>query len=126
MTILITGSEGLIGANLIPRLLARGADVREFDVRRSPEEDTRDPDAIAAALGDGEVTGVVHLAAVSRVVWAEKDPERCEGTNVDALKSLIRQCSEQRRPTWLIFASSREVYGDQAEFPVAETAAFDP
>jgi nucleoside-diphosphate-sugar epimerase len=126
MTILVTGSEGLIGANLIPRLLMKGASVRAFDVRRSQHEDTRDPSALANVFEHGQIAGVVHLAAVSRVVWAEQDPEKCEATNVRALNTLLALCARQRQPPWLIFASSREVYGNRKHFPVSESAPFDP
>ena len=126
MTILVTGSEGLIGANLVPRLLTKGIDVRPFDIKRSRLEDTRDASALAKCSGQSTITGVVHLAAVSRVVWAEQDPANCDATNVRALSSLLALCERQRQPPWVIFASSREVYGNQPHFPVSEAAPFGP
>jgi len=125
MTILVTGSQGLIGANLIPRLREQ-FDVAEFDIRCSADEDTRDPLALEKEFARRRITGVIHLAAVSRVVWAEQDPVNCERTNVRALHTLLSLSLRQPLPPWVIFASSREVYGRQQSFPVAETTPFAP
>jgi nucleoside-diphosphate-sugar epimerase len=122
--ILVTGSKGLIGTAVTNCLEEAGHMVRTFDIRDDPRQDLRDPAALEAAL-DG-VDGVIHLAAVSRVVWAERDPDQCRATNVDALSRLIGAARARRRPPWLIFSSSREVYGEQEVLPVAETAALRP
>lgn len=122
--ILITGSAGLIGTAVGHRLDALGIAWRGFDLRGSPSSDTRDPVALAAAL-EG-VAGVVHLAAVSRVVWAEHAPALAREVNVDALESLLGLMHGSAAKPWLIFASSREVYGEQAELPVREDAELVP
>ena len=122
--ILVTGAAGLIGRHLTAYLGRLGIPVRTFDIARSPAEDIRDRAALAAALHD--VEGVVHLAAVSRVVWAEQQHRLCQAVNVDALTGLLQACLDRPVPPWVIFASSREVYGQQKRFPVAEDAAFNP
>jgi UDP-glucose 4-epimerase len=122
--LLVTGSEGLIGRHLSSRIEAAGIAVRKLDVRRSIREDVRKVDALASALQD--VTGVVHLAAVSRVVWAERQPRNCWSTNVDALESLLQLCHASSLRPWVLFVSSREVYGDAKPLPVAEDAPFSP
>lgn len=122
--ILITGSEGLIGRGLSHGLTRQNVGWRGFDIRSSDVQDTRDRYAIRKAL-DG-VTGVVHLAAVSRVVWAQNDPELTQSVNVDALKTLIECLAQSPATPWLIFASSREVYGEQQDLPVAEDAELRP
>lgn len=63
---------------------------------RSPGENIIDRDAVAAAV-EG-VDGIVHLAAVSRVIWGENDPALCETTNVDALRNLLALCVGRRQP----------------------------
>jgi nucleoside-diphosphate-sugar epimerase len=122
--ILVTGSEGLIGRNLVARLTKAGLPCRGFDVRRSMREDVREVEALGRAL-DG-VTGIVHLAAVSRVVWAERDPELTQAVNVIALERLLDLAIRAPARPWLIFGSSREVYGEQASLPVNEAAALGP
>lgn len=122
--ILVTGAGGLIGREICARLTAAGDTVRPFDIARDAAEDTRDPAAVASAL-DG-VEGIVHLAAVSRVVWAERDPAVTWATNVDAFASLIGLAADLSRRPWIVFASSREVYGEPAGLPVAESAPLKP
>jgi UDP-glucose 4-epimerase len=121
--ILVTGSEGLIGSALIAALEASGHKVRRFDIRRSAHEDIRNREALAAALKG--VEGVVHLAAISRVVWGERDPDLCRATNVDALRDLLKLCVADKT-RWFIFASSREVYGHKPGERVAEDSSFSP
>ena len=121
--ILVTGAAGLIGRHLCKRLEAAGLPVRRFDWKSSATEDICNPEALAAALNG--VTGVIHLAAVSRVVWAERNPALCTAINVDALAGLVDACLNRARP-WLIFASSREVYGNPGRLPVHEDDALQP
>ena len=122
--ILVTGSEGLIGRHVASALLASGHAVRRFDLARASNEDVRSSVALARAL-EG-VTGVLHLAAMSRVARAEIDPDDCHATNVEGLGELLRLCLTQRNRPWVIFVSSREVYGQQAVLPVPEDAALMP
>ena len=122
--ILITGSAGLIGCAIGKRLTAYRIDFNGFDLRDGPSFDTRNSNAIAAALQN--VTGIVHLAAVSRVVWAEEAPAHAQSINVDALDNILRLVQEMANRPWLIFASSREVYGEQSSLPVAEDATLSP
>jgi len=121
--ILVTGSEGLIGRHVCSILAAAGIDYRSFDIRRSPTEDVRATEALVSALHGAR--GVIHLAAVSRVIWGERNPELCEAVNVRALENLLHACVEGRRP-WFIFASSREVYGQASILPVNEDAPKQP
>ena len=101
--ILITGSEGLIGRHLIGELHARGFETIGLDVRTSPEQDTRNLDVVSATLP--RVSGVVHLAAISRVEWAEEHPGLAQDINVTATRGLLDQlCAAKHRP-WMIFGS---------------------
>ena len=82
---LVTGGCGFIGANLVPMLVGRGADVRILDnfSLAGPdrvadtgadvvEGDIRDRDAVARAM-DG-VEAVIHLAAFGNVVDSVAEP----------------------------------------------------
>jgi nucleoside-diphosphate-sugar epimerase len=121
-TILVTGSAGLIGRAVVARLRAAGAQTRGLDLRKDAPArgDIRDAACLARALAD--VDGVVHLAAVSRVIWGEQDPPACWAVNVDATRRILDLARAAPRRPWVIYASSREVYGEQDAFPVPESA----
>ena len=85
----------------------------------------RDRDALNTYFQDKHFDGVVHLAAISRVVDAEKDKTNCIAVNLFGTKYLV-DVLERSKDTWLIFGSSREVYGEQKQFPVKESAPKKP
>lgn len=124
--ILIAGSSGLVGVALRAALEARGFDVAGLDVQAVGADagDVRDIDDVRRAMVGCD--GVVHLAAISRVVWGERDPDLCEATNVGGLRNLIEVLSNEDKSPWLIFASSREVYGQPQTLPVTEDAPLRP
>lgn len=118
MRVLVTGSSGLVGGALLPDLQRRGFETVPFDCRHDGA-DIRDPGRLAEAMQGCH--GVVHLAAVSRVAWGESDPALCNSVNINGTANVIEAALAMRRPPWLIFASSREVYGCLLEVPAAES-----
>ena len=124
--ILITGSEGLVGRALRAALSACGADVAGLDLRGPCGEDgdVRDAQRVRDAVAG--CRGIVHLAAVSRVVWGERDPQGCRDVNVGGLRNVLEGALDPARRPWLIFASSREVYGQPDCLPVTEDAPLRP
>ncbi len=82
--ILITGSEGLVGTHLTQALPTKCYKVKSLDVKFSPFH-TNSGNILEmnglrqAAQG---CMGIIHLAAVSRVIWGERDPKQCWQTNV--------------------------------------------
>lgn len=120
MKVLITGHVGLVGSVLATFLNAGGIETVGLDLRGEGVErgDFTDRDKIRSALEGCD--GVVHLAAVSRVVWGQKDPFKCYSTNVGGIETLLSEAAETK--PWLIFGSSREVYGEPKDLPVPETA----
>ena len=128
--ILITGSEGLVGSALRAALEARGTEVAGLDVRGAGDDegDVRDAERIRQAIAG--CCGIVHLAAVSRVVWGERDPETCWAVNVGGLRNVLAAAATVRakssgRP-WVVFASSREVYGQPNRLPATEDTPLRP
>ena len=116
--ILITGAEGLIGRAARVALEGEGYAVGGCDLRaaRAAEQfDFRDARRLRAALAGCD--GVLHLAAVSRVVWGEMYPGLCSSINVGGVRSLIKTIAAMPHPMWLVFASSREIYGTPPRLP---------
>ena len=124
--ILITGSQGLIGRALCGALEDSRAQVRRLDLRGPCGEDGDVRDARRVRDAVAGCRGTVHLAAVSRVVWGERDPQGFRDVNVGGLRNVIAAAAESTRRPWLLFASSREVYGQPDHLPVTEDAPLRP
>lgn len=87
--------------------------------------DIRNPQAVGEYFANKKFDGVIHLAAVSRVVDAEKDKENCIKTNLYGTQYVLENVAKTPN-TWLVFGSSREVYGEQNQFPVKESSEKKP
>jgi nucleoside-diphosphate-sugar epimerase len=125
---LVTGAVGLIGSKFVSRLSSSGHEVVKFDIVASAcgtPMDIRNGTLLAEAMSG--CTGVVHLAAVSRVVWGEQDPSLCQAVNVEGTRNVLETASDMgSRSPWVLVASSREVYGNARDLPVNEAAPLRP
>ncbi len=122
MKILITGSAGFIGSSLKEFLEKKGIEVIPYDLKDTPSNDVRDISNLKLKM-EG-VDGVVHLAAISRVKLAYEDPFNCIHTNiggtVNVLETVRLYKKENNFSPWVIFASSREVFGEPDKLPATE------
>lgn len=136
LKILITGISGFIGRSLVEEVVARRLpwDIYGIDIKNPVFKDVkyledvdfahvdiRDESAVNAYFNGRVFDGVIHLAAVSRVVDAEQDKENCIATNLYGTKNVVENVA-RHSATWCVIGSSREVYGEQAVMPVCETA----
>lgn len=122
--ILITGDQGLIGTALSRRLRDIGHEVVGYDVEGGVPMDILDTGPLNEAAEACD--GIVHLAAVSRVVVGERDPQRCHLVNVQGTGNVLDAALKSGRAPWVIYGSSREVYGQQTVLPVRESAQLKP
>ena len=125
MRVLVTGHCGLIGSELVKQLCSAGSDAVGIDLRGSGAErgDITDRHAVAFAMQRCDV--VVHLAAWSRPMLVEREPLQARLVNVGGTETVIAEA--ERRGCPIIYASSREVYGEQAQrCPVPESATLQP
>lgn len=129
--ILISGGLGNIGSNLARALLRKGHEILIFDYQEdfSTIKDIRDDiKVITGDIRDFEkvrraiisVNGLVHLSAVSRVVWGYENPKECVDINIGGTVNVLEAARLSVRKPWIIFGSSREVYGEPEELPVDE------
>jgi nucleoside-diphosphate-sugar epimerase len=124
MLVVITGSSGQIGTNLAHRCLDAGHSVLGFDLRPNPWS-TRIPtclldlaaattealcERLAAACDSHKSAIVFHLAAHAKVHQLVHEPVKAF-ENVLMLRPVLELCRKQSLP--LIYASSREIYGNQ-------------
>ena len=133
MAIVITGSAGFIGSNLVHHLLERWPerDLVSFDAltyaghlktgrsRVIPrhtfvEGDIADRDAVRAVLRPATVDGVMHLAAESHVDRSIRDPMAFVRTNVVGTVVLLQEAAkawEGRDDVRFHHVSTDEVFG---------------
>ena len=117
-SVLVTGSSGTIGTRLCERLLRDGYEVVGVD--RTPNRWNQTLNALTV-VGDvceqetlnrlpSSFDYVIHLAANARVHDLVIDPSRAF-ENIHSTFRVLEFCRENAIPR-LIFASSREVYGN--------------
>lgn len=128
MKILVTGSEGLIGASVCKNLKKLKLDPVHFDKKFSLDHpyngDILNKKKLEAVVAD--CAGIIHLAAVSRVIWGEQNPELCWRTNYEGTLSVVESALSSSKSPWILYASSREVYGNPSVLPATEETPYDP
>lgn len=124
--ILVTGSEGLIGRHLCPLLKDRNCEIIPLDIALSggQKKDICDDTSLHKVISGCH--GIIHLAAVSRVVWAQQYPTRCWETNAMASERLLQTALNQSVQPWVLLASSREIYGEASVLPVRDNTTPKP
>ncbi|NTW00292.1 MAG: NAD-dependent epimerase/dehydratase family protein [Oscillochloris sp.] len=140
MKMVITGGAGFIGSHLVDRLVRDGVkDIVVVDnmhrgrvahlaqhagntAVRIVEGDIRNADTLRELCAGADV--IYHLAAQSNVMGAVSDLSYSFATNVAGTVNVLeaaRTCGVRR----VVFSSSREVYGEVDQLPVAEDTPFN-
>lgn len=128
MVVLVTGSHGMIGTALLPRLRTRGDRVLRL-VRGDPEggDDIRwDPPAGTIDAGELEgVDAVVHLAGagIGDKRWTPARKQLVLESRTQPTRLLARTlASLERKPRALVSASAIGYYGDRGDQVLTEDA----
>ncbi len=113
--ILVTGSEGFVGSNLIPELERRGHHVWGCDLMHKPREmymraDVTKPYQLENLFNMKRFDFVYHLAAEYGRWNCEDYDESAISTNILGTRNILR--AQMLHGFKLIFFSSAEVYGD--------------
>lgn len=140
MAILVTGVAGFIGFHVAHRLLARGQAVigidnlnayysvalkqdriKDLQARhgaafRFTQVDFADDAALAAALADIEISGIVHFGAQAGVRYSIDNPRAYAQSNLIGHLNLL-EVARERPGVHLVYASSSSVYGANVSLP---------
>ncbi len=96
-----------MGRHLLPVLRASFPGAELF----SEHVDVADADAITAAMREVRPDACIHLAAVTAVADARRDPDRAWRVNLHGTLNLARALLAETPDCHLLFASSSEIYG---------------
>ena len=122
MTVLLTGATGLVGARLLPRLLAEGVECRALVRGDNPlpeaaiavHGDLLEADTLASAVRD--VSAIIHLAATFRTA----DSDLIWRSNLEGSRNLIAAARTHAPQARFIMASTGLIYDDDATHPGRE------
>ncbi|MCK4830963.1 NAD-dependent epimerase/dehydratase family protein, partial [bacterium] len=120
--VLVTGGAGYVGSVLIPKLLAKGYNVKVLDLYIYGEhvlDSVKDNSKLKQIKGDirnrtlleNELKGmdaVIHLACISNDPSFELDPQLGKSINYDAFLNLV-EVSKHGRVKRFIYASTSSV-----------------
>lgn len=130
-TILVTGSNGLLGQKITERLSAtkqfkliatsKGAD--RFPVKDGytyAEMDILDPQNVKEVVGRYKPDAIIHTAAMTNVDTCEDQKELAYQLNVESVKTLISVCEEHdiqlvHLSTDFIFDGAKGPYDEEAD-----------
>ncbi|MFX0137494.1 MAG: NAD-dependent epimerase/dehydratase family protein [Candidatus Hodarchaeota archaeon] len=126
MKILITGGNGFIGSHLADVLIDSGYEITLLDIVFTRNTKHLTCEKIVGDVCDLEILEnaaegqdiFIHLAAVSRVEWGQKDPEKCIRVNVLGTLNAIK--ASLKNKSMFVYVSSREVFGEPQNLPVKE------
>lgn len=100
--ILVTGSEGFIGRNLVRKLYSENNDIFEFDAKHF------EPMKLFDVMDLSKITRIYHLGAISSTV--EQDIDKLYEYNVKFSIRLFEEAIQRKIP--VLYTSSASVFGN--------------
>ena len=122
MKVLVTGSAGLLGRDVLRQLEGRrgmeciGADKEDFDLL--------DASAVRSYIENAAPDAIVHCAGYTQVDKAESQPEVCAAVNGLGTVHLLRAAGAVGAK--VVYISSAFVFPGTGEAPWQEDAAYGP
>ena len=120
MTILVTGSAGMIGSHLVKGLIKNGYNVIGLDKKiiefpnsyKHFEADLGDKDTLDSIFNDNKIDRVIHLAALAHTMGGKKYTKSMyEHLNVECAKNIFNVATSYKAP--VLFISTVDVFGFQ-------------
>ena len=125
MRVLVTGAKGFVGVRLVRRLQDDGHVPIAVDI---DEMDVTDRAAVRETIEAEAPEAIIHLAGISFVPDADKDPGLACRVNFSSAQNLLGCVEDAGRPIRILLVGSGEQYGPTAPGapPVAEDTPLEP
>lgn len=121
MKILVTGSKGQLGTELMIQGSERGHEMSGYDI---PELDISDQKKISDIISNGHFDIVINAAAYTAVDMAETEHEKAENVNAKGPQYIAEECARTKTP--LIHVSTDYVFNGSKIDPYTENDLPDP
>jgi len=136
--ILVSGANGFIGTQLIPKLVEEGHEVaalhryvtgryvlgENYHIVHASLEDSA---GISAVIEEVDPEVVIHLGAISAVSFSYDHPQEVNNVNYMGLINLAEACRVHCTDfKQFISAGTSEEYGNQKQYPIREDAVLYP
>jgi nucleoside-diphosphate-sugar epimerase len=123
--ILITGSSGFIGKNIVESLLSEYEITGLSKKRKNSKLNYITKDISKITSKDFKnIFCVIHLAAITDPKVCEDFPDQCITTNVLGTQKILE--AARKNNCKVIYASTSHVYGIPKKLPINETASTSP
>ena len=112
MKIIVTGSNGQLGTDVIAQLKKNGIEAIPADL---PETDITDSSSIENLIAETKADAVIHCAAFTNVDLAETEKETCRRVNSDGTLNVALAC--RKNDIKLVYISTDYVFSGEGNTP---------
>ena len=112
MKVLVTGTKGQLGYDVVNELEKRGHTAVAVDIE---EMDITDAVSVERVITEAEVEAVIHCAAYTAVDAAEDNVEICRRVNAEGTKNIAKVC--KKLDLKMIYISTDYVFEGEGERP---------
>ncbi len=112
MKIIVTGSKGQLGTDVISELEKNGIEAVGADL---PELDITDSEAVERFVSESKADAVIHCAAFTNVDIAETDKEICRRVNAYGTLNIARSCAKHNMK--ILYISTDYVFSGEGDVP---------
>ena len=112
MKVLVTGTKGQLGYDVVNELEKRGHTAVAVDIE---EMDITDAVSVERVMTEAEVEAVIHCAAYTAVDAAEDNVEICRRVNAEGTENIAKVC--KKLDLKMIYISTDYVFDGEGERP---------
>lgn len=112
MKVLVTGTKGQLGYDVVNELEKRGHTAVAVDIE---EMDITDAVSVEKVITEADVEAVIHCAAYTAVDAAEDNEELCRRVNAEGTENIARVC--KKLDLKMIYISTDYVFDGEGERP---------